>query len=556
MSTKLSILFIDDDKDYLDLIPRTIGNELDGMELLWETCLTFQEGLDKLSKSRYDAVISDLYEGTKPDTIDVAGLSIVERIRDKQFCPILLVSARKKPDQLKLTAFVEFAEKTVDEEVEEAVRRILKQLPKLVRKLHDEIDSHGRSYLWQHLDKEWDRLKGLVGVDSELLERLIRRRMAVQISRLIDTAGVEIETVKGLEFYLYPPISGDELRLGDVLKYKKDPNDFRVILTPHCQLKVQPAETTPRAEFVLTVKAVDALKILAANTKRNKFPKENASVEEAGDFYRRRINPIAEVGKPAGRFWFLPGFLDIPDLYCDFLQVESFELKDIAKDYDRIATLDTPFAESLQANFAGFYSSVGIPNLVGKDFLHLRKAIDLIPEDPPVQASAKPEKPSKNAATPGTQAIKKPASDAKPKESKPAEIVAEKSQESKPTAAETVAEKSQESKPTAETVAEKSQESKPAAETVAEKSQESKPTAAETVAEKSQESKPTAETVAEKSQESKPAAETVAEKSQESKPAAETVAEKSQESKPAAETVAEKSQESKPAAESNDEKKA
>ena len=92
---------------------------------------------------------------------------------------------------------------------------------------------------------------------------------------------------------------------------------------------------------------------------------------------RRRINSPADLmGSPDGRYWFLPGFLDIPDLYCDLLQLESVPFASLRDDHDRLAVLDTPFAEALQSCFTRFYSSVGLPSLNPARFGHLAKLSD------------------------------------------------------------------------------------------------------------------------------------------------------------------------------------
>jgi hypothetical protein len=44
--------------------------------------------------------------------------------------------------------------------------------------------------------------------------------------------------------------------------------------------------------------------------------------------------------------------------------MESVPYDQVAKDFDAIATLVGPYAEALQASFVGFYSSVGIPDLI------------------------------------------------------------------------------------------------------------------------------------------------------------------------------------------------
>lgn len=77
------------------------------------------------------------------------------------------------------------------------------------------------------------------------------------------------------------------------------------------------------------------------------------------------------MGKPTGRHWFLPGFLELPNLFCDFLQVQSISLDMIGKDFDRMATLASPFAEALQACFGTFFGAVGIPVVNSERFKEL-----------------------------------------------------------------------------------------------------------------------------------------------------------------------------------------
>ena len=71
-----------------------------------------------------------------------------------------------------------------------------------------------------------------------------------------------------------------------------------------------------------------------------------------------------EVGRPEGRYWYLPHFLEIPHLYCDFLQVESIPYRQMEEEYEELAVLSPPFAESLQACYGAFHGSVGIPNVM------------------------------------------------------------------------------------------------------------------------------------------------------------------------------------------------
>ena len=235
---------------------------------------------------------------------------------------------------------------------------------------------------------KWDELTKIKSTTPEALERLLRRRAATQLARL--KGDTEIQDVGSSEFYIHPKISGEELRLGEILKLKNSANPhYRVVLTPHCHLKVQIGDKEPRADFVLTVKTTIAQdEILKVWEKKKKNWKHKTTADRA-EAARRLIGSPPEMGDPKGRFWFLPRFLEMPDLYCDFMQIESIPLAAIQNDFEAVAVLDTPFAESLQARFAEFYSSVGTANLRPAEFLHLIPESDV--EKPAGVVAAKME---------------------------------------------------------------------------------------------------------------------------------------------------------------------
>ena len=238
-------------------------------------------------------------------------------------------------------------------------------IPEIARKLHDELDRAAGSYLWEFLEGHWDDLKNDLSA-SDVLERLVRRRASIQIGRLDPDATLpaEVERVEGLEFYIYPPVSGEEIRLGQILQLKNQ-EEYRVVLTPHCHLTVQQGETKPKADYVLVARTVPARDIL------EQYPPEGRTNDRKLSNLARKTQSPADLGQPNGRYWFLPYFLNMPDLYCDFLQIESLSFDTIESEYVRFAVLDTPFAEALQSCFARFYSAVGLPGLQMDRFQHL-----------------------------------------------------------------------------------------------------------------------------------------------------------------------------------------
>jgi hypothetical protein len=309
-------------------------------------------------------VVTDIYRDRKgqPKGIspgDHQAKDIIAEIRSLRFCPIVAFSDGSAPESFKPGPFVKFADKSKPGDIEAKLTEVLQTgIPELARKLHVELDRSGGKYLWGFLEDRWDLLQAGGRMKPATLERLIRRRAAIQLGRLhVDSDSQrEVEHVEGLEYYVCPPIAKD-LRLGEIIRHKTD-RSVRVVLVPHCHLTVQPSDTSPRADHVLTLKTVPARDVTVLE--KEQWHKDQT---KRATQLRRRTKLEADIGRPAGRYCFLPGFLDIPHLYCDLLQVESVLFSDVMANYERVAVLDTPFSEALQSSFARFYSSVGVPGL-------------------------------------------------------------------------------------------------------------------------------------------------------------------------------------------------
>lgn len=360
--TILNVLLIDDDPESLQLLMESLPEEVAGAEIRWEECGTFEEAFQLIEDRRYDVVVSDIYRdrtSVRKDLVtgDPQGRTVLEEIRARRFCPVLLFTDGTFPEEPKEGPFVKLADKSMGNgQILEKLEELLSTgIPELAHRLHDELDSTSGSYLWTFLDDNWASLESGGLTVPAVLDRLIHRRAAVQFGRLQETPnGVEERPmIEGAEFYLRPRIA-QELRLGQIVE--RD-GEYRVILTPHCHLVVQPGQSMPRADFVLTAKTVTAQSLF------ERMPLRGRNHAEKADDLRRRIQSPAGFGRPSGRYWFLPGFLSMPHLYVDLLQLESLDIKSALEDWDTFAVLDIPFAEALQSSFVRFYSAVGLPML-------------------------------------------------------------------------------------------------------------------------------------------------------------------------------------------------
>lgn len=360
--TVLNVLLIDDDPESLGLLKESLPATVADATIRWEDCGTFEDAFQLIEDRRFDVVVTDIYRdrtSARKDVVtgDPQGKTVLDEILDRRFCPVLLFTDGAFPEEPKEGPFVKLADKSpgnaqIIEKLEELIRT---GIPELAHRLHDELDSTSGSYLWKFLDANWASLKAGGLTEPAVLDRLIHRRAAVQFGRLqvSEDGAVERPTIEGAEFYLSPRIA-QELRLGQILELG---GEYRVVLTPHCHLVVQPQQDAPRADYVLTAKTVTAKSLF------EQLPLKGSTEAQKIDNLRRRIQSPAGFGQPVGRYWFLPGFLAMPHLYVDLLQLESLQIKTALDDWKSFAVLDVPFAEALQSSFVRFYSAVGLPML-------------------------------------------------------------------------------------------------------------------------------------------------------------------------------------------------
>ncbi|WP_148712761.1 response regulator [Corallococcus sp. AB030] len=365
---EIQVLLVEDSPDDMRQLKRDLPAVFHRheLEVAFHAAASFEEAAHMLSDKsrRYDLILSDTYRGEQSRG-DAAVLDMVNDFRGNRFCPLVVFSASARPAELQPSAFVIWAEKAEDRGIEKAIEQMLATgIPQAARHLHDELDRLAGSYLWEFLEENWEQLKAGGHIRSEMMGRLVRRRAALQLAELVATeAGVQqVSEVHGLEFYIYPPLNLTQYSLGEIVRSRKNKNDVRVILTPHCYLALHPGQPVPRAEFIQTVKAVPVKSVLG----EEKIGNAKAALSQQRDKKLKSwVTPPSgqDVGKPEGRYWYLPSFLDIPHMYCDFMQTESLPYKLAREEFDSVCVLSPPYAESLQACYGAFYGAVGIPNV-------------------------------------------------------------------------------------------------------------------------------------------------------------------------------------------------
>lgn len=361
----LQALFVDDDSEIVEQCKALLPDEIEGSTVEWTTLDSFDQAIAAMDERKFDLVVTDVYKGRaltgklNVNEVDNQAKSVVGKAKSIGFSFIVMYSDGACPADIELTASLQFVDKAKNEPpFPESVCDVLGEMLRargailsVMSKLRHELERDAGGFIWSFLEANWDTLS----VDPEFgetgLERLIRRRVAIQMNEMIGAQGMmRRSNADQYDYYVMPVLPGD-LRLGTLLTRPNDQGEleYHLVLTPHCHM-VSFKGSPPKADTVLIAACILSTSLTSK------------SLREL-DARQTRI-PASNVGKPEGRYCFLPGFCSIPDLFVDVMSLQSVSYDDIDRVFVRVATVDSPFAEAIQSSVSRFYANVGHRNLI------------------------------------------------------------------------------------------------------------------------------------------------------------------------------------------------
>lgn len=313
---------------------------------------SFQDAEKALDNMRYDCIVLDIRNDEAKGGDNLTGLEVYKRIREKVFVPVIFYTAMPTNTIESETAFVKVVEKS---EGIKKLRSTIKEvfdtgLPHLTKFIEEEQ----RSYMWDSVGKHWkdfDNIHKMADITYLMARRLASTLSGCTIRNFLAEYGVptpgaeEQDKIHPIEMYIWPPIDSQYLS-GDILG-KKGTEDFWVVLTPSCDL-----EHSEKVDYVLLTKC----SLLKNEKEFEKYFSEKGSKKEL-----ERLVKDNRQGQ-RDRFKFLPATFFLPDLVVDFQNLEKIPLAELEK-LQKVASLDSPFAESLIATFARYYGRLGTPDI-------------------------------------------------------------------------------------------------------------------------------------------------------------------------------------------------
>jgi CheY-like chemotaxis protein len=375
------LLAVDDDKDICNQIKEFLegekGNEGEDIEV--EIINEFSKALEILEKQKFDLVILDLRVGLLSDDQpeEEAGIKTLKAIKQRLFIPIIFHTGISHLVEDLKSNLVDVITKSEDlDQLLDAIRKMFKtQLPHINKALTNHVEEVQRQYMWDFVEKHWSDFSRS---DNEgELAYLLARRLALSLSvnnirelktelgglvgKVLTEGNNQNESLSHahpVAYYICPVISKNH-RTGDIYKYEG--KSFYVLLTPSCDLIVR-NNNRCKADEVLLAKC-------APLTQQQEYIDWNKSSDN-----QKKIQDLKSLmtnGKGAGRqddrFHFLPGvqLLNIPDLIIDLQSLCNTSYVDFTESgkWERIASLDRPYAEALSTKLTRYFGRIGTPDL-------------------------------------------------------------------------------------------------------------------------------------------------------------------------------------------------
>jgi CheY-like chemotaxis protein len=370
VSTKSSriwqIVHVEDNHETLQQVKDYLEGETFGFgSLIVKGTAEFLEATRLLHERKVDLLVLDVFRGD-PFSGDSAGTGILEEWRATGFAPVILYTALPEVVGECASPFVYVVAKEAGglQRLRDAIEQLFAlRIPQIHRAAVDHLDTALGKYMWGFVESHWDQIRDLTEQPDFI--RLLFRRLGLQFTQGIaplirsiypdtDVADPEPDKVHPVEFYVRPPI-GDDPRLGDLRRVAiaGGADSLAVIVWPSCDLVYRDGRCKVDRALCARVKPV------------TEFEEYEKWVQNPTNKARDSLLSLMKNNRGKGqaeRYHFLPGAWDIPSAVVDFGELDHVSVEAL-KEAPCIATVASPFAESMAARLVRYIGRLGAPDL-------------------------------------------------------------------------------------------------------------------------------------------------------------------------------------------------
>ena len=381
MTSNWRILVVDDEPEVGELASELLesyGSRSDSGPITAAFEESFDRAVELLADEIFDILVLDIRNESTVASSDAAGIAVFDEVRGRRFIPIVFYTALPHlSENISNPPFVQTVSKNAVDptgDLERAVEKVIGSgLPRLLRSVSEHLADVARAFMADFVEHNWPDL-----VDCpEDIAYLLSRRLAVSFEEgaeslahgLGQVAQITSEdAIHPTRYYVQPPTPS--YRTGDLLAASGSREEeenaiagiWHVILTPSCDL-------VPRSGDMKIDRVV--LARCASLESFDEFQNWKDSESRTNrDTLRRFLTSRSK--RQEDRYFYLPSAWNVPDLVVDFQDVVSVPA-DQLETYEKVASLDSPFAEALSHRFNRYMGRVGMPDLDIDSILHRLK---------------------------------------------------------------------------------------------------------------------------------------------------------------------------------------
>jgi len=349
----LKLLFVEDEVSAVEPVVNMIHRERKDIQC---EVSGFSEAEDRIASFRPDIVILDLLVGGASAEPEPEGLKTRDFIWKHHFCPVVVYSAKPEIHDKSYESHPFMKSVQKGKGSPQKVLEALAELRPQVEALQGAEESIRQSFAVAMRDVAPEAFKFFDDTDrrNDMILRAGRRRLAA----LMDDLPASGDRLASWEQYICPPINTN-IKLGDILRKTdgkdNDPDSFRVVLTPSCDL-VDTEDRKPKVENVLVAcccSIKEGLNRTSLSGVRLDKLKDRLPGLILSHGYFESVIPFPCL---EGR---------IPTMMADLRKLEFIPVKNINlsdTSFLRIASLDSPFRELVAWAYLQIACRPGIPD--------------------------------------------------------------------------------------------------------------------------------------------------------------------------------------------------
>ncbi len=347
----IRVLFVDDDSASVEPPKRAL-------ERLGYSCdiAKFDEADAFLADKTPDVVVLDIIEGALTGDPLTPGKGVYDMIWSEHFCPLIIYSADPAliTDTHPPHPFVKSVTKGSQSvgELEAAIQAFRPQIEALGA-AKSEIAASLADALRDIAQPVFDAFES----DDARVQAVIRsgrRRVAALMDQSLNHDGSDMAS---WEQYLFPPV-GEDLILGDILQViggDGRPCEFRLVLTPSCDLARHGDPPRAKTPHVLVAKCTDLSAL-----------KDHPDLrDESEGVWRSKVRGVLTQGFHRHMLP-LPALGDVvPGMVANLRKLELLPMNDVLGDepkYKRVVSMDSPFREVVSWAYLQIACRPGLPD--------------------------------------------------------------------------------------------------------------------------------------------------------------------------------------------------